>query len=515
MSIASYCRRPAVSVGPDETLLAAAQRMEKEGVGLLLVVRGERLAGVLSDRDVALTVGAQGREAREVRVAEAMTRSPVCVDRAASLEDTLARMSRAQVRRLPVVHGDRVLGVVSADDLFLLLAREIGGLGEVLVSQLPAGSSRTLAGEGEEEAPPPALRRAEHYLREVVTAETEAPVGAVARDMDEHAVGSVVVVGADQRAAGVLTDRDIVLRVVAKGLDPARTSVSAVMSAPVIAAEAAEPLEEVVARMRTAGVRRIPVLEAERVVGMVSFDDLLVGLGQELSRLSDCVAREIRGARHRSYPTRMRHEIEQRMEEAATRLRDVGDQTLRGLGREVEQALDRVAHAMGIGGGRGRGAAQPVYELMSTDVHACTPDDPLSTPARIMWEHDCGCVPVVSSDGSGHVVGMITDRDICMALFTRGGRLAEMQVESAMAHRVFCCRPADSVADAEAIMRSARVRRLPVVDEHERLRGLLSLADIAEAAAGRRAPSATAVGAEEVALVLEAVCRPRSSSTRR
>jgi CBS domain-containing protein len=146
---------------------------------------------------------------------------------------------------------------------------------------------------------------------------------------------------------------------------------------------------------------------------------------------------------------------------------------------------------------------------MRSDVRTCTPDDALSEPARIMWERDCGCVPVVASEGSGRVVGMITDRDLCMATFTGDARLAEMQVKSAMSERVYSCHPDDPLSEAEAIMRAAQVRRLPVVDEVGHLRGLLSLADVAEAAAGLRIPAGT-VSAAEVGLVLEAICRPRS-----
>jgi CBS domain-containing protein len=138
---------------------------------------------------------------------------------------------------------------------------------------------------------------------------------------------------------------------------------------------------------------------------------------------------------------------------------------------------------------------------MQSEVATCTPGDALSEAARLMWERDCGCVPVVAGDGSGRVVGMITDRDLCMAAFTRGMRLSEVSVASAMASRVHACRPEDPVSVAEEVMRSNQVRRVPVVDADGRLAGIVSLADVAEA--GLRAPAA------EVARTLEAICRPR------
>jgi len=505
MSIVSYCRRPACTIGSDRTLQAAAGQMGKEGVGFLVVREEGRATGVLSDRDVALHVLADGRDAATTRVNEA-SRPLIAIDRRDSLEDALARMARTHVRRLPVTDDGRVEGVVSADDLVLLLSREIGGLGDVLLAQLPGGASRPV---GHEAPQGRAGRAAEHYAGEVVSASGRASVAELGQLMQERAVGSVVVLDGEGRGAGLVTDRDLALRVVAEGLSPADTIASAVMSAPLLGARAADPLEEVVARMRSAGVRRMPILEDERPVGLVTFDDLLVTLGRELDRLADCVAGEVRRARARSAPARVRHELEERIEEFAGRLRDVGDEALRSLGRELDGVVERVTRAVRSGSARLRSSPLRVDELMQTDVRTCTPEDFLSEPARIMWERDCGCVPVVSADGSGRVVGMITDRDICMAALTGGVPLHQALVKGAMAPRVTACRPEDAVADAGALMRSAQVRRLPVVDAAGRLRGLISLADVAEAAAGLRAPAGS-VSASEVGRVLEAICRPRS-----
>ena len=68
MSIVSYSRRPACTASPEDTLLAAAQRMGKEGIGLLVVTEGERLLGVLTDRDVALHVAVGGLDASSARM---------------------------------------------------------------------------------------------------------------------------------------------------------------------------------------------------------------------------------------------------------------------------------------------------------------------------------------------------------------------------------------------------------------------------------------------------------------
>ncbi len=103
-----------------------------------------------------------------------------------------------------------------------------------------------------------------------------------------------------------------------------------------------------------------------------------------------------------------------------------------------------------------------VEDLMTTDVGACRPFDSVDRTAKVMWERDCGAVPVV--DQEGRAIAMLTDRDICMAALTQGKPLEEIHVSSAMSRRLWSCRPQDDVKDAEKVMRAHQVRRLPVMD---------------------------------------------------
>lgn len=118
-----------------------------------------------------------------------------------------------------------------------------------------------------------------------------------------------------------------------------------------------------------------------------------------------------------------------------------------------------------------------IAELMSRSVETCTPDDSLNTAAQRMWDHNCGFIPVVGADG--RPVGVVTDRDICMAAYTQGKPLSSISVRTAMARTVYTCAPTDSVTAAEKIMATRQVRRLPVVDKEGRVVGVVSLHDIA------------------------------------
>ena len=149
-----------------------------------------------------------------------------------------------------------------------------------------------------------------------------------------------------------------------------------------------------------------------------------------------------------------------------------------------------------------------VEQVMSRNVKTCRSTDTLNHAAQLMWESDCGCLPVVDDDG--HAAGMITDRDICMAAYTQGGPLWSLRVAAAMPREPRTCRPADTVAEAESIMRAAQVRRLPVVDPEERVIGILSLNDVAREVAREGTRSGMPeVGSEEVAETLGAICALR------
>jgi len=149
-----------------------------------------------------------------------------------------------------------------------------------------------------------------------------------------------------------------------------------------------------------------------------------------------------------------------------------------------------------------------VQDLMTRQAHACRPEESLERAAQLMWDHDCGCLPVCSGgdNGARRIVGVITDRDICMnALFLRKP-LGELHVNEAMSREVRTCRASDSLARAEKIMREARVRRLPVLDDNGGLVGMISLADLALEAARQRRRVSKEVTDTEVGDTLSVIC---------
>ena len=142
--------------------------------------------------------------------------------------------------------------------------------------------------------------------------------------------------------------------------------------------------------------------------------------------------------------------------------------------------------------------------LMSSPAVTVHPHDRLAHAAALMWQHDCGALPVV--DKEGRAGAMLTDRDVCMAAWSTGKPLAGLRVQDAMSTALVSIRADDDLGVAVDRMAMHQLRRLPVLDEHERVVGVLSLNDL-----GRRGEKDPQLG-KRALQVMASVCRLRSEA---
>jgi CBS domain-containing protein len=145
-----------------------------------------------------------------------------------------------------------------------------------------------------------------------------------------------------------------------------------------------------------------------------------------------------------------------------------------------------------------------VEEIMTKNVSVCTAVTNAAKAAELMWIHDCGVLPVVE-DSDRRLVGIVTDRDLFIALGTKGRNASGLTVGEVMRPNVFCCAPSDDLHGALKIMAKQQVHRLPVVDANGALTGILSLNDVVLHAENRQ--NGVGVSYEGVAKTLMAVCR--------
>jgi len=150
-----------------------------------------------------------------------------------------------------------------------------------------------------------------------------------------------------------------------------------------------------------------------------------------------------------------------------------------------------------------------VKQLMSRPVVTCPMDATADQAARLMWEFDCGVIPVVGDDG--RLAGVVTDRDICMAAYTQGRHLAAIPVASAMAKQVVAVHVDDAVEQVEALLADNQVHRVPVIDGTGRPVGVVSTNDLVRLAARAR----QAAVHRELVKTLAAICEPRTQTADR
>lgn len=149
-----------------------------------------------------------------------------------------------------------------------------------------------------------------------------------------------------------------------------------------------------------------------------------------------------------------------------------------------------------------------VTDLMTRTPSFCLPDTNLGSATELMWKANCGCLPVLSVDGK--VSGVITDRDICVALGTRNRVAGEVTVAEVMSEKLYCCAPDDEIHLALQTLRDAKVRRLPVVGRDGSLVGILSVDDILSRAEPRGLGKEPELSADEVIRTFRSIAQRRA-----
>jgi CBS domain-containing protein len=145
-----------------------------------------------------------------------------------------------------------------------------------------------------------------------------------------------------------------------------------------------------------------------------------------------------------------------------------------------------------------------VQDVMTRNVKSCQPEATVDQAAMMMWDYDCGVLPVVDYDY--RVTGMITDRDIAIAAATRGRLTTQINVGEVMSGNVYACAEDEDIKSALNTMRREKVRRLPVINYEGKLVGILSINDVVLRAEESRVGRAPEITQEEVMNTFKAIC---------
>jgi CBS domain-containing protein len=145
-----------------------------------------------------------------------------------------------------------------------------------------------------------------------------------------------------------------------------------------------------------------------------------------------------------------------------------------------------------------------VYSVMKREPRTCTPETDLATAGRTMAQVDCGFLPVI--DAARKMVGLITDRDICLGVTLRDELPSNIRVMDVISDEVYSCSADEEITEALNTMREFGVRRLPVLDMAGRIEGILSLDDIVLEARTLGSEQFTGPFYSDIARTLKAIC---------
>jgi CBS domain-containing protein len=153
-----------------------------------------------------------------------------------------------------------------------------------------------------------------------------------------------------------------------------------------------------------------------------------------------------------------------------------------------------------------------IKEVMNPKVTTCSPETTLEDAALLMWHGDCGTVAVI--DDSGAAIGIITDRDICMAVAFQHKTPGDIMVRDVMSRHLFTCQPDNDIMSALKTMSFEKVRRLPVTNGTGQVQGIIAIEDlIARAERGRRGIQTPELSYDDTMMTLKAVCRPQGTAS--
>lgn len=139
--LGKICTKPVVTASAQMTVDQAARAMRSKNVGALVVVNAGRPVGMLTDRDIVVEVVARGMDPKEVRVGDVMVKKPVTIRQDLGIFDAARTFAKTGVRRLPVVTaGGALVGVITMDDVVMLLGNEMGHMAGALSAGLRRAS---------------------------------------------------------------------------------------------------------------------------------------------------------------------------------------------------------------------------------------------------------------------------------------------------------------------------------------------------------------------------------------
>ena len=353
LTVQDVMSKDIITISPSEGLLSAAMTMCEKNISCILVLYNDTLTGILTETDLLKRIASREKDYRKITIAETMSSPVQTVSADSYVLEAIRVMEEKHIKRLPVLEEKRLVGIITQTNLTRLLASSVLWKNVVEIMSL-----------------------------DVAGLQCRASVADAAKVMTSHQISCIVTLQEDE-VVGVLTERDLLKRVVGQQKDPADIRLEKVMSSPVISVPPDCPVFTAGRIMENLDIRRLVVTEDKHLCGMVTQTDIFRAVKQKLEL--DVVEMD-----------RLHHRLKTEHSFTGIVGRDARMMELFKTIREVAQTNVPVL----IQGESGTGK-----ELVAEAIHN---ESPLSDKPFVPV--NCGALPegVLESELFGHVKGAFT-----------------------------------------------------------------------------------------------------------
>jgi CBS domain-containing protein len=260
MKIKDMLSSPVITADEDVLVTITSRDMELSRIGSVVITKEDKPVGIITDRDIATKVIMKDRIPGVVKAKEIMSSPLITIGPEAPVEKACEFLAANDIRRLPVMDKDKLVGIISVRNI-------LTGAPEYVHKFYPAETEETVAAK--------ILEVGDVMTPEVITEDEATPITKISEEMEVSGIGSVVITS-EGKPVGIVTDRDIALKVIMKDKEASKIKAKEIMSSPLITIEPEASVERVCKLLAANDIRRVPVMDNDELVGIISVRNILI-----------------------------------------------------------------------------------------------------------------------------------------------------------------------------------------------------------------------------------------------
>ncbi len=257
MNVKAVMSSPVITEDEDTSVVIIARDMELSEIGSVVITRGDKPVGIVTDRDITIKIRAKMDTPGEVKAKGIMVSPLITIGPEAPVEKACELLAENDIRRLPVMENDKLVGIISVRNI-------LTGAPEYVQRFYPV----------EDELVSERLEVGDVMTLEVITEDEDTIVSKIAKDMDESGIGGVVIMRGGE-PVGMVTDSDIASKVIMKDKKASEIKAKEIMCSPLSTIGPDAPLEKACGIIAAKKIRRMPVMDEDKLVGIISVRNIL------------------------------------------------------------------------------------------------------------------------------------------------------------------------------------------------------------------------------------------------